>query len=303
MFNKSLLVLVLTSLLAGCGADSVDEEVKKVTPVTYTGVFLDSAVSGLNYKTASQIGTTNEKGEFSFQDDELITFSIGGIQLPAITAKIYLTPLSIFETNNYNDTDVVNLLRLLQSLDTDGDASNGIEIADSVHQLAENLTLDFSADDFEQQTADLISQSGAVNQSIISSQMAIDHFQITLNELDNNTVTSCGTSHDNVGYSGYFTTLAHNVSGKATIIDDCTIEITEFTYDGGGPAVYFYGAINHNYSSEQAFPMGAKLSGIVYEGTSITLKLPQNATLDDLTGISVWCVDFNANFGEMTFTP
>jgi hypothetical protein len=185
----------------------------------------------------------------------------------------------------------------------DGDASNGIEISDSVHLLAEDTILDFSESDFEEATAALIAQSGELNQSIISSQMAIDHFQTTLDELANNTITNCESTHTKIGHSGYFSTLAHNVSGKATIIDNCTIEITEFTYDGGGPEVYFYGAKNHEYASSEAFPLGPKLTGTVYDNGSITIKLPQNKSLDDLTGLSVWCVDFNANFGQMDFTP
>jgi hypothetical protein len=305
---KTLLFLTLFGLLTGCGSDSTTKEVitdiiPDPTPETYTGVFLDSAVSGLNYITASQSGTTNDKGEFNFQTDELITFSIGGIQLPTVTANLYLTPLELFDTTSISDPKVINLLRLLQSLDTDGDATNGIEISDAVHQLAAEMTLDFSASDFEQLTAELISDNGAVNQSLISSQMAIDHFQITLAALAGNTISSCEKTHENIGHSGFFETFSHNVSGKATIIDNCTIEISQFSYDGGGPEVYMYGAIGHQYASGSAFPIGQKMTGNTYENATFQIKLPSNKTLDDLTGLSVWCVDFDANFGQMEFTP
>lgn len=313
MLYKRLLPSIFLVLLTACGSDNnitatqeiPDPVTMPIVPVatTYTGIFLDSAVAGLNYKTASQSGQTNELGEFNFQNDETIIFSIGGIDLPSTVASLYLTPLSLYQTQDINQIEVVNLLRLLQSLDLDGDTSNGIEITESAHQLAAQLNVDFSASDFPQQVAELVSQSGAVNQELISAESAINHFQFTLNEISNNNLKSCTTTHDKVGHSGFFNTFAHNVSGMATIIDDCTIEISQFSYDGGGPDVYFYGAKEHQYSSAQAFPLGQQINGQIYSNDSIIIKLPQNKSLDDLTGLSVWCVDFSANFGQMEFTP
>jgi hypothetical protein len=313
MIYKRLLPSIFLVLLTACGSDNnitatqeiPDPVTMPIVPVatTYTGIFLDSAVAGLNYKTASQSGQTNELGEFNFQNDETIIFSIGGIDLPSTVARLYLTPLSLYQTQDINQIEVVNLLRLLQSLDLDGDTSNGIEITESAHQLAAQLNVDFSASDFPQQVAELVSQSGAVNQELISAESAINHFQFTLNEISNNNLKSCTTTHGKVGHSGFFNTFAHNVSGMATIIDDCTIEISQFSYDGGGPDVYFYGAKEHQYSSAQAFPLGQQINGKIYSNDSIIIKLPQNKSLDDLTGLSVWCVDFSANFGQMEFTP
>lgn len=307
MTYKILLSCTLVLLLTACGSDDKGTETQAnlipTPPTTYTGIFLDSAVTGLNYKTASQNGQTNGLGEFTFQEDEMITFSIGGIELPSIPAALYLTPLELYQTNDINKIEVVNLLRLLQSLDLDGDASNGIEITESTHQLAANLNIDFSASNFDQQVTELVSQSGAANQELISATMAIEHFQLTLSQISNNNLTTCTTTHEKVGHSGFFNTFAHNVSGKATIIDDCTIEITQFSYDGGGPDVYFYGAKNHQYANEEAFPIGQQINGKTFDNASIIIKLPQNKSLDDLSGISVWCVDFAANFGQMEFTP
>lgn len=308
MTYKLFLSSTLAVLLTACGSDSSTTETQEDVPppaaaVIYTGIFLDSAVAGLNYKTTSQNGKTNELGEFSFQADEIITFSIGDIELPSTPASLYLTPLNLYQTTNINQIEVVNLLRLLQSLDSDGDASNGIEITESAHQLAANLNIDFAASDFEQQVAELISQSGGAHQELISNSIAITHFQLTLNEISDNNLTSCTTTHEKIGYSGFFDTFAHNVSGKATIIDDCTIEISQFSYDGGGPDVYFYGAEHHQYDKEDAFPIGQQINGQTYDNASFKIKLPSNKSLDDLTGLSVWCVDFAANFGQMEFTP
>ena len=308
MTVKLLILTALITMLSACGSDNTPEQAEVIplpepSPSVYTGQFLDSAVMGLNYKTSSQSGQTNVDGEFTFQDNETITFSIGDIELPAVTAKLYLTPLDVFQSNDINQIEVVNLLRLLQSLDNDGDSSNGIEITEASHQLASALNIDFAADNFDQQVADLISQNGAFNQTLISANMAIAHFQLTLNEISNSDLRQCTAEHSMVGYSGFFSTLAHNVSGKATIIDDCTIEVSQFSYDGGGPDVFFYGANDHQYAENDAFAIGPQLNGQPFENSSITIKLPTNKSLDDLNGLSVWCVDFAANFGQMEFTP
>jgi len=308
MLMKLLTSGVITLIITACGGGSDTAEVNNSVippvsaPTSYTGIFFDAAVEGLHYVTASQNGKTNANGEFTYQLDEDITFSIGDIILPSTKAASYITPLEIFATNQINQLEVVNLLRLLQSLDVDGDTSNNIQISATSHQLATGLSVDFSANDFEQQVANLVANSGALNQQLISADMAIYHFQQTLDSITQG-ATTCGKTHEKVGHSGNFETFAHNVSGKATIIDDCTIEISQFSYDGGGPDVYLYGAKEHNYSSVEAFAIGPKLNGQIYNDAKFFIKLPDGKTLDDLTGLSVWCVDFEADFGHMEFTP
>jgi len=307
---KLYLSLAVTFGVISCGGGGSSTD-STVTPPTiqpptatvFTGIFLDSAVEGLNYQTASEQGLTTATGEFSYQINENITFSIGDINFPAVAGTAYVTPLDIFNTQNFNETSVVNMLRLLQSLDIDGDASNGISISTMAHELAAGLNVDFSSADFDNQVTNLIAMSGALHQQLITAEMAVDHFQQTLTDLNNQSVGNCEQSHSKVGYTGYFSTLAHNVSGKATIIDNCTIRITEFSYDGGGPEVYMYAAIDHQYASNSAFSISQKLNGTVYSNDEFTLRLPDGKSLDDLTGLSVWCVDFDANFGELEFTP
>lgn len=309
IFKNTLISSILLLSLTGCGGggSSANDEPNStpdvVSTVTYSGIFLDSAVEGLAYSTPSQTGKTDADGTFLFQTDENITFAIGDIQLPAVKAELLLTPLNIFNTDEVNDIEVVNLLRLLQSLDVDGDATNNIQIPDDAHELASGLSVDFSSADFEQQVSNLIASSEGIYQALISADEAIYHFQQTLSALGNSDNSSCAQSHEKVGYSGYFETFHHNVAGKATIIDDCTIEISQFSYDGGGPDVYFFAAKDHNYDSASAFPVGNRLNGQVFDNANFTIKLPINKSLDDLTGLSVWCIDFSADFGHMEFTP
>jgi len=288
----------------GSGSNSKETvDTPQATPILYTGVFLDSAVEGLNYATTTQTGVTNNTGEFTYQLNETVVFAIGNIQFTEVLANSIITPLDIFTTENINQTSVINMLRLLQSLDEDGEPKNGIKIPAIAHDFADNLKVDFSSSEFDNQVADLIAMSDGINQQLITAEDAISHFQNTLSTLNTQDMGNCTKSHTLVGYSGFFETFAHNVAGKATIIDDCTILISQFDYDGQGPEVYFYGAREHQYQESSAFLLGPKLNGQTYQNDEFTIRLPTNRTLDDLTGLSVWCVDFNADFGHMEFTP
>ena len=66
--------------------------------VIKTAVFIDKEVQGLEYKTKTQSGITNAKGEFSYAEgEEEVTLSIGGIGFNAsIPANNIITPLTVF---------------------------------------------------------------------------------------------------------------------------------------------------------------------------------------------------------------
>lgn len=307
---KGLFHIVLVCSISACGGGGggsttnvVETPVVAEPPATFTGIFLDSAVEGLHYQTSTNEGMTNADGEFMYQTDEVITFSIGGITFPAITAKSVMTPLDVLTTEDINDINVINMLRLLQSLDFDGDASNGIQIAQAAHDVSEGVSLDFSSAEFDNQVETLLASYGGFYQQLVSSEMAVYHFEQTLAELNNQEIVNCDSTHSTVGNYGYFDTIAHGVSGRAEIIDNCTIKVTEFYYDGRGPQVNFYVAQDHDYVSEDAFAISREINGPSYENAEFTLRLPNGKTLDDFNTLSVWCVEFSASFGELVFTP
>ncbi|QJD58219.1 carboxylesterase family protein [Pseudomonas sp. gcc21] len=161
LFAVSLLPFVLP--LAGCldgSSDSDDDE--DVT--NRTGVFVDSAVAGLDYsgETTGE-GMTNQRGEFSFVDGEILTFSIGDLELGSATGSDVLTPLSIVEgATAAEDQRVTNMLVLLQSLDADGNLNNGIELSEpirgEVSLSAGNIQLDQSPEDFSAALAPILAR-------------------------------------------------------------------------------------------------------------------------------------------------
>jgi hypothetical protein len=173
MFKKGLLTVAITTVLAGCGGSNDDGP--KV--ITQTGQFVDSAVAGLNYSTATQTGVTNADGEFEYLEGEIVTFSIGGFELPAVdTSELksgVVTPLNMGDSYSIDDDKVVAIARLLQSFDDDGDATNGISLGDAAEVLsADDLNLDNLPDD-------LVGAFGAPNN--ITAEDAKKHFEETLN--------------------------------------------------------------------------------------------------------------------------
>jgi hypothetical protein len=101
------------------------------------------------------------------------------------------------------------------------------------------------------------------------------------------------------GKTAALSTLAHMVSGQATIINSCTIEITNFNYDGGGLSrVYVYGGLGGNY--KDGFVIGPNLKGTVFKNQTLRVTL-KAGDIDKLDGISIWCSDANADFGNASF--
>lgn len=311
------LIVGFTSMLMACGGGSSSSPTTSeaeatppvtppapVEPTTYTGVFIDSAVEGLNYKTATQEGATGSNGEFIYQLGETITFSIGGIDFPAVAVKSEITPLDVFNTQDIESVGVVNMLRLLQSLDSDGMPENGITLREEIHTLAANIDVNFTDSNFDVVVNGALALYEGINSSLISQETAVQHFRDTL-MLNQPNPSGCGDDHAKVGYSGSFSTLFYNVSGTATIIDNCTIRITGFNYEANAavPGPYFYGSTSDQYPASSSFTIGDILrsNNVPYVNQDITLKLPNNVTLDDIDYLSVWCVPVRANFGDLRF--
>lgn len=179
---RSVALSLLTLVLSGCGGDSSNN-----SNDVLIGQFVDSPVQGVAYRTATQSGITNGNGEFLYRADEMVDFSIGGIVFPQTRAASIITPLELADTTNINDIRVVNIARLLQSLDQDCNPDNGISITEQAHAASASLTVDFSSAAFESQVTNLVANAGQNNsecQVLISRSSAVTHLQATLNEIE-----------------------------------------------------------------------------------------------------------------------
>lgn len=285
---------LISVLLVACSDDDFG-----AAPVLTTGTFLDSSpVEGLGYATETMSGKTNAAGEFSFNTGEFVTFSLGGFELPAVQGASTVTTIDIFGASDALDPRVADLSRLLQSMDVDGDASNRITLPLKVESLTSDTQLEFGGANFDAQAQLVLSE---VNESqaqapLVDSETATA--ELSENLIENEIIgDNCTSDHELVGRTAELSTLAHGVSGTITVLDDCSIEVTNFNYDGGGPAVYFYAGTDQNYRND-AFPIGPKLSDQQWADATILLVIPEGRSLDDFNSLSVWCFDFNANFGD-----
>jgi len=143
----SMMFLANIFCIVGCGGGGGGGDDVTNPTVASEGVFLDSAVKGLNYKTDTQTGFTDNNGTFKYLEKEVITFSIGTIILGQTTGKSIITPINLVDgaTDASND-QVTNICRLLQTLDNDGNVDNGISITEAVRNAANGLSIDFNAD-------------------------------------------------------------------------------------------------------------------------------------------------------------
>lgn len=110
---------------------------------------------------------------------------------------------------------------------------------------------------------------------------------------------NCGATDPRIGQTAELVQRFHGVRGTARIVDDCTIVIENFTYDGGGLDVRVYGG------TAPDFPDGVILSQPIgqrrYNGETLTVPLPGDRTLDDVPSIAIWCITVAENFGYGTF--
>lgn len=127
--------LVTAATLTACGGGGGGSATASPTQVA---TFIDSPVAGLAFKSASRSGLTDRNGNFPYTPGETVTFSIGNMVLGSITPTgNKVTPLQIVPgASNASDPRVTRILRTLQTLDSDGDLNNGIQITAWAREVA-----------------------------------------------------------------------------------------------------------------------------------------------------------------------
>ena len=115
-----LSLIASVCLLAACGNSDLP---------TKQGVFVDAPVEGLTYVTSSGLtGTTNATGAFNYLAGDSVTFSLGSVNFPSVTAGDLISPLELTGASSANHPGALAIARLLQSVDSDGNPDNGITV-------------------------------------------------------------------------------------------------------------------------------------------------------------------------------
>jgi hypothetical protein len=201
-FRRAALATAITALTA-CGGGGGGSDGGSAGPIapsvpvvpaspstpSNTGVLTDSAVGGVRYTTSSGYsGTTDAAGHFLYNAGETVTFKIGELTLGTIAptgTAATITPIELATANGVTDPDkVTNLLVLLQSLDNDGDASNGITItspASTALTTSVAATINLAADPAvfiaDSALSGVVAQVGGAAKVVPSVNVAKEHFK------------------------------------------------------------------------------------------------------------------------------
>ncbi|TQV61653.1 MAG: S8 family serine peptidase [Sulfurovum sp.] len=185
------LVYCYLLVFIGCGGGGGDStKTTNYTSNPKTGIFLDSPVYGLAYKTATQSGFTNEKGEFTYFEGETIEFQIGDLTLGTVKASNIITPYTMA-----GDTDIenpsskaINIAMLLQSLDSDRDGDEILDIRSLQNHKFTQIDLTSSTENMTTQITNLLANNfmlGDSNYRIsITSKDAKDYMDTYINNLE-----------------------------------------------------------------------------------------------------------------------
>ena len=138
------------------------------------GVFLDSPVSGLSFTTGTVSGVTDAEGGFVYREGETVVFSIGNLALPAVAGAGLVTPLDVAASDDITDPMVINIARLLQSLDEDNDPENGILIPGQVAEVFTDTAVFDPTDD--QSVDNIVQQLYGTDRQTVSVELAVNHF-------------------------------------------------------------------------------------------------------------------------------
>ncbi|OUS39711.1 hypothetical protein A9R00_09205, partial [Oleispira antarctica] len=194
MSNKFLMALCGASIaLTGCGGSSsssdggdAGDKGDGIPPVVKTGVFIDSKVANLSYKTETQTGVTNAQGEFNYLAGERVTFSIGELEFPVVTAAGVITPMTLAGDASIYNQKATNIAILLQSLDDNGNAADGITIpAEAATSVFNALDLSMPTEQFLNNAAviNMVANSGSITTSLVSAADAQNHLQDSIDSL------------------------------------------------------------------------------------------------------------------------
>lgn len=197
MFVAFLPALVLLGCSGGDGKEGIPAT-PPPPPPTLTGQLIDAPIEGVSWATSSGLsGTTNANGEFEYQQFDTVTFTIGGITLGSAPGARYVTPVELTGSPDPSEQAVINQLVFLQSIDADGDPTDGIiTVSEATRSAAAGQSLDFNAVDFPAQVAAVVAAITDPDAAIVSETDALDNFYAAYAMLG-------GTNTFNFAFPGY----------------------------------------------------------------------------------------------------
>jgi len=103
---------------------------------------------------------------------------------------------------------------------------------------------------------------------------------------------------------GRLTTILHNVSGEVYALDEQTLLLKNFSYDGTSPDGKF--VLSKTDKIEEPLEVltdewNSKDGILEYFGKDMTLRLNPGTKLSDFKSFSIFCADYKLDFGSVVF--
>lgn len=345
MMAKAIIIFGFLLVYMGCsgggGAGDGDADDGNMDIVVLTGYFTDGPVEGLQYDTVTQSGYTGEDGSFRYVEGETVRFYIGSILIGQAIGASKITPfdlagiappqtnLEIVRTMNRVNKcrfgtpfeTAINITVFLQSLDEDGDFSNGIQIPERIATLATGISINFIQkyeefpDDF--QFRKLVAEGRS--EGLWGGTRAIRHPLDALDTLYEGLGISSGidaramTEIDSDGdeTTDYRLVFTHHVDGNLTMQEtdpdgDGTVDSrTMYTYDTHGNRTMYENDTNADgtvdsrsmYTYDDSYNLttyenDSDGDGIVDVHTSMTYDVNGNTTMREIDYEADGTVDY-----------
>ncbi len=202
--------VVASLILVGCGGSDTSATTT-ASATTGVGFYVDSTITGADYVCGSQIGVTDEAGKFTFEVNQTCTFKVGNVVLREVEANALTNNMTLFEDNT-------TVAQFLQTIDRDGDASNGIDIPDTTKTVLTNnnlTTVPSTSADLIKIKDDLDKEDETYNGRVVSEVETDTHLQSTRNEI--------AQRGDNTQYSNVNSTtkayFGDKVNNRIVVVD------------------------------------------------------------------------------------
>jgi hypothetical protein len=187
-----LFILFLSVITSGCGGGGGGVDTSSSIPLV-EGVFIDSAVQGLEYETPTRNGITDAEGTFMYHEGDTIRFYIGDIMLGEAVASSMMTPIDLVDgATDETHPAVINMARFLQTIDEDMNPENGITITGAMSNAMIGHMIDFNMDpDSFTYDPDVMMVMSAINEvapyrhmrTLVSADDAVTQFSSYMNNM------------------------------------------------------------------------------------------------------------------------
>ncbi len=150
VFKKSkAIAAAVMGVVLSCTGVSAEAATTKASPLL-KGAITGTKIANARYVTRdaqgkiSVSGFTTSAGGFSYRNGDTISFYVGDVLLGKTKAKSAV-PTSLLITEAKNAAALANLLRFLQTIDSDLNPFNGIQISSNTHYAAADVKVNFDS--------------------------------------------------------------------------------------------------------------------------------------------------------------